>query len=64
MERVVSKIDTEGMLVLPVIEISDADLDTIFSENPGMETIVGVPQYWSEKHGYWPKPSAEWRTTP
>lgn len=63
-ERVASKIDADGMLVIPVTEIADAELDAVFEDKPEMQALVGAPMYWSPKHGYWPKPADGWRATP
>ena len=63
-ERLASRVDTDGMLVVPVTEINDAELDRVFEEKPEMRDIVGAPVYWCPKYGYWPAPADGWRVSP
>ena len=60
-QRIVSRIDAEGLLTVAVDEINGTDLDKYFEENPRMRSVTGVPRYWSEKYGYWPIPDKGWK---
>lgn len=46
-DRIASKVDADGMLVVPVEEIADAELTALFETKPEMRKLVGAPRYWS-----------------
>lgn len=63
-DRIASKVDADGMLVVPVEEIADAELTALFETKPEMRKLVGAPRYWSPTYGYWPKPAEGWKVSP
>lgn len=63
-DRTASKVDADGMLVVPVDEIPDAELTALFEAKPEMRKLSGAPRYWSPAYGYWPKPAHGWKVSP
>ena len=64
MARFASRIDADGLLNIAIDELdpnADVDLDKMFAEKPEMRSIVGIPRYYSQKHGYWPLPADGWK---